>query len=306
MTDQVTIGKVRDVSETYVKLFRSILSSTIWSEDDQTRLTWISMLAMADQNGYVGASIPGIAAQARVPLEAAEKAIEKFLAPDKYSRSQEFEGRRIEVADRGWTILNYDRFRDMRDEEARKTYERERKRAQRKKKSEQVTVQTVPKKSRRVPKSPAMSAQEEEQEDLQEEKKLLPAGRSWSAEACDDWIDVTHGVAPGGQIGKHLKPVVDACGWDDVRPAWQRYLDETEVQFLSPARFAQTYGRWSTSKPLRLGEDRTTTADEATARTARIEELLAEYCPFESCRHRLDKHANGGCSVCRHNGRECS
>lgn len=86
------------------------------------------MLAMADRNGYVGASVPGLSGRARVALEATEAALNTLLAPDTYSRSQEFEGRRIEVADRGWVILNYDRFRDMRDEEARREYERNRKR----------------------------------------------------------------------------------------------------------------------------------------------------------------------------------
>lgn len=122
---------VPDMSETFTKLFHSILASSIWREDDHTRLVWITMLAMADRNGYVGSSIPGIASMAHVPLEAAAAALEKFLSPDPWSRSTEFEGRRIEVADRGWNILNYDRFRDMRDEEARKEYERDRKRRSR-------------------------------------------------------------------------------------------------------------------------------------------------------------------------------
>jgi hypothetical protein len=139
------------MSETFTKLFSSLTDSTIWAADDQTRLVWITMLAMADQHGYVGASIPGLAARARVPVEAVEVALNTFLAPDKYSRSQEFEGRRIEVADRGWTLLNYGRFRDTRDEEARRKYERERKRAQRAKAG----------RSRDVTESPAVSAQAE-------------------------------------------------------------------------------------------------------------------------------------------------
>lgn len=117
--------------ETFTKLFASITDSSIWSEDNETRIVWITMLAMCDQDGYVPASIPGLAARARVSVEAVERAIAKFTAPDKYSRSEEFEGRRIEKADRGWLILNYHRFKDMRDEEARRRYERDRKRRQR-------------------------------------------------------------------------------------------------------------------------------------------------------------------------------
>lgn len=119
------------MGETFSKLFSSITDSSVWSESHETVRVWITMLAMADQHGYVAAAIPGLAARARVDLHECEEALAKFLAPDPYSRSEEHEGRRIEKVDRGWVLLNYPRFRDMRDEEVRKTYERDRKRKQR-------------------------------------------------------------------------------------------------------------------------------------------------------------------------------
>lgn len=142
------------MSEAWTKLFHSITNSTIWGEDSDTRVVWVTMLAMADRNGYVGASLTGLAREAVVPLESAERALAKFLAPDPYSRSQEHEGRRIAVADRGWVILNYGRFRDMRDEEARREYERKRKREQRRPKGMSRNVPDVPE-------CPTMSAQAE-------------------------------------------------------------------------------------------------------------------------------------------------
>lgn len=119
------------MAEGFAKLFSSILRSSVWQEPASTRLVWITMLAMSDRNGYVGASIPGIATAAGVTLQEAETAINTFLAPDRYSRSREHEGRRIAEADRGWILLNYARFRDLRDVEARKAWDRERKRADR-------------------------------------------------------------------------------------------------------------------------------------------------------------------------------
>lgn len=119
------------MSEAFTKLFSSILRSTIWLEDHETRIVWITMLALADQRGYVGASIPGLARVAGVPVEKALQAIEKFLGPDPYSRSKEHDGRRIEEADRGWKILNYLRFREERSAEIRRENDRERKRRQR-------------------------------------------------------------------------------------------------------------------------------------------------------------------------------
>lgn len=119
------------MSESFTKLFSSILGSTIWREDSDTKVVWITMLAMADRNGHVGASIPGLAALAGVSVEATEAAIGKFLAPDRHSRSKNDDGRRIAVADRGWRIVNYGRFREERCVEERRAYDRERKRADR-------------------------------------------------------------------------------------------------------------------------------------------------------------------------------
>ncbi len=112
----------------YTKLFNSIVTSTIWSEDDRTRIVWITMLAIADKNGEVQASVPGLARVAGVPAEACRKAIEKFLSPDPDSRTLDEEGRRIEVIDGGWSLLNHAKYRRMAsiDEQKEKTAERQR------------------------------------------------------------------------------------------------------------------------------------------------------------------------------------
>lgn len=152
------------MSETYAKLFSSILRSSIWTEPLETKIVWITMLAMSDRHGYVGASIPGIASSAGVPIDKAAEAIAKFLAPDEWSRSKDFDGRRIEEADRGWNILNYERFRDMRDEEARKEYERNRKREARQRKNvpdSLGTTRDTQGQTGTVPQCPAVSAHAE-------------------------------------------------------------------------------------------------------------------------------------------------
>lgn len=95
----------------YTKLFGSIIASSIWTEDDRTRIVWITMLAMTNRFGIVEASVPGLAKMAGVPVDAARVALEKFLAPDPDSRSKEFEGRRIEAVDGGWRLLNHAKYR---------------------------------------------------------------------------------------------------------------------------------------------------------------------------------------------------
>lgn len=98
----------------FVKLYGSILDSSVWSEEPMTRLVWITLLAMADAEGFVESSVPGLARRANVPLADCEKALEVLAAPDPYSKSIEFEGRRIEKAPRGWTVLNYLAYREVR------------------------------------------------------------------------------------------------------------------------------------------------------------------------------------------------
>jgi hypothetical protein len=96
----------------FTKLHSGILGSTIWRESPGVKVVWITLLAMADQDGIVEATLPGLAAFSNVGLEETEAAIEKFLSPDKYSRTPDCEGRRIEVIDGGWRLLNYDKYRE--------------------------------------------------------------------------------------------------------------------------------------------------------------------------------------------------
>lgn len=98
----------------FVKLYASIITSSIWLEDDATLRVWITMLTTADWEGYVGASVGGLAHVARVSREACVHALEVLEAPDPDSRSEEHEGRRIKKVEGGWMVLNIKKYRDMR------------------------------------------------------------------------------------------------------------------------------------------------------------------------------------------------
>lgn len=106
------------MSMTFTKLFSSITESTIWVEDNETRIVWIAMLAMADRKGRVWGSIPGLANRARVSVDGCRKAIQTFLSPDPDSRTKEEEGRRIREIDGGWQLINYLKYREIRDQES--------------------------------------------------------------------------------------------------------------------------------------------------------------------------------------------
>jgi hypothetical protein len=111
----------------YTKLANSILTSTLWVEEDHTRIAWIAMLALADKNGEVSGSIPGLASIARIPVDSCRAAIAKLLAPDPDSRTKDDEGRRIQEIDGGWLLLNHSKYRELAsdDERKRKAAERQ-------------------------------------------------------------------------------------------------------------------------------------------------------------------------------------
>lgn len=115
----------------YTKLFSSITESTVWCEPAGTRLVWITLLAKCDMFGRFAGSVPGLARLANVSLEDTSTALETLLAPDPYSRTPDNEGRRLEVIDGGWRLLNHDKYRDLRDDERRRIQNLEAKRRQR-------------------------------------------------------------------------------------------------------------------------------------------------------------------------------
>lgn len=132
----------------YTKLFSSITDSTVWREPDRTRLVWITMLAMADADGHVAASVPGLADRARVPLDDCLKALDAFRAPDEWSRTKEYDGRRIVDVDGGWQLLNHAKYRAIQDAEHRREQSRlamQRLRATRKAEAAIEAVSTVSK-----------------------------------------------------------------------------------------------------------------------------------------------------------------
>ena len=110
----------------YTKLFNSILASTVWREDNETRIVWITLLAMADKNGVADGSVPGLADFARLPVAAVRVSLEKLSSPDPDSRSKDFEGRRIEAVDGGWLLLNHAKYRAKMGADERREYNRTR------------------------------------------------------------------------------------------------------------------------------------------------------------------------------------
>lgn len=144
---------------TFVKVFSSILDSTVWLTPKHVRLVWMTMMVMADRDGVVEASVPGLANRAGVTREECDEALEMFLSPDPDSRTPDEEGRRIRKVDGGWELINHSKYRDRMNAEERK--ERDAARKNKKRAEERVTLADVldgPRPSDPVRERPQVSA----------------------------------------------------------------------------------------------------------------------------------------------------
>lgn len=122
----------------FAKVFGQIFDSSI-AEDYNCRRMFIDLLVLADSTGAVDMTIEAISRRTNVPIKEVEKYIKDLCQPDAKSRSDLHEGKRLipldEHRDWGWMIVNYRHYRQIKDEEARRTYFRTAQREYRKKKA---------------------------------------------------------------------------------------------------------------------------------------------------------------------------
>ena len=125
----------------YTPLFGSIVRSSIWDEDNATRIVWITMLALAEADGTVEGSIKGLAHESRVTLSECKTALEILKAPDPYSKTTDNDGRRIKEISGGWVVLNHKLYREK--AKSRAEYYRRYREEKRKPKQENYEQNTI-------------------------------------------------------------------------------------------------------------------------------------------------------------------
>jgi len=108
----------------YTKVFTTLLDSTVWQLSKEARILWITMLLKKDGQQMVRAAVPGLAHAARLTIQETDVALKELQKPDRYSQSQEHEGRRVIARDGGWFIVNGAKYRDMLSAESRREYKR--------------------------------------------------------------------------------------------------------------------------------------------------------------------------------------
>ena len=132
----------------YVKLFSSLLDSSLWMEPDHVLRVFLMFLLACDQEGNVAMAVPGIARRARVSLEDAREALAKLELPDPDSQSRDEDGRRIvRIGDAGepvWRIVNYQHYREIGRRENQLACHRERAKRYRAKRDAPVTERDAP------------------------------------------------------------------------------------------------------------------------------------------------------------------
>jgi hypothetical protein len=110
----------------YTKLFSHIVASSIWNEDDKTRLVWITLLALKDSKTQIVRTTAGsLAHLARVSLVDCVKALGKLQSPDPDGLEQPEQGRRIRPIEHGWLIINGEKYQNEGGKHDRREYQRE-------------------------------------------------------------------------------------------------------------------------------------------------------------------------------------
>lgn len=169
----------------YVKLFASLYQGTLRGHPDEI-LVFTNLLAHADQQGIVDKHWRAIADETGLPRERVEAAIKNLEMPDTESRSPENEGRRIIPLDGhrqwGWSIVNYGKYRAIRNEDDRREQNRK---AQEKWRSKHL----VSKVSRDKP--PSSQAEAEEEEEAIQQISAVPASPETATQisATPDGLD---------------------------------------------------------------------------------------------------------------------
>jgi len=222
----------------YVKVFGTILKSSVWDTDPATRCVWLAMLVSADEQGFVRGTVQSLARDANVSLEQVEKALNVFLSPDLDSATPDEDGRRINKVDGGWFLINYAKYREIRTKQQVQTAERMR-RMRRGKGASHVTHVT-----------PYAEAEAEEK-------------KNWLSPYIEDWKQRFGADPIAGQLAKALSTVHKEYGLAVTRERWRFYLSKVSGDYVSPARFAATFGEWNPETRPMSDDERAILVDKA-------------------------------------------
>lgn len=113
----------------YGKVWDTMFDGSLVMAGWEGVVTFMVMIVLADKDGFVDMTPLAISNRTTIPLEVIEKGVAQLEAEDPHSRDSDHAGRRIERLDDhrdwGWAILNYEKYRNARDDAALKAHWRE-------------------------------------------------------------------------------------------------------------------------------------------------------------------------------------
>ena len=217
----------------YCKLFASLYQGTLRGRGDEI-LVFTNLLAHADQHGICDKHWRAIADETGLTVEAVKTAIVGLEAPDPESRSPEMDGCRIVRMDGhrawGWQIVNYGKYRAIRNEDDRREANRlAQERGRNKNKPPSATV------SHSKPPSAHTEAEAEAEADLKADATSDTTRASKADDSFDAFWDIVH-----RKVGKEAARKAFTAAAKRLRfvgsPAPQSYLIERMMTFAaSPA-----------------------------------------------------------------------
>ena len=102
----------------YAKIFQKIFDSSI-AEDWQQRVVFQDILILCDRDGVVNMTHEAISRRTNVPIGIVRESIAKLESPDPKSNTSAEDGRRLERVDEhrdwGWRIINYEKYRNIKN-----------------------------------------------------------------------------------------------------------------------------------------------------------------------------------------------
>jgi hypothetical protein len=129
----------------YGKIFTSMYEGTLHGQWE-AMVTMQQLIVICDSDGVVDMTPTAIAGKTGIPLEIIEKGIKILEKPDPYSRTPDYEGRRIALLEDhrnwGWFLVNHKKYRDMIDAETRREQTRLRVTRHREKQKEAAQTDT--------------------------------------------------------------------------------------------------------------------------------------------------------------------
>ena len=215
----------------YAKLFTSIYQGTLRG-NSHGLLVFTNLLAHCDKHGVVDMHPRAIAEEVGLTVEQVRAALLMLEQPDSESRSPELDGRRItrldEHRDWGWTVVNYIKYRAIRDEDDRREQNRLAQERWRNKEQAQSAGVTQDK-----PPSAAVEANKpiQKQKQIQKNETNTPRKRAAAARL----VSVSDLVADGveQQCAEDWLAVRKSKSLPLTMTAWEQTKDEAEKAGLT-------------------------------------------------------------------------